>query len=244
MSTYRIGTSGWSYTGWRGRFYPPHCPQAKWLEFYTSQFDTVELNATFYRFFKDDTFEKWYQQVPDNFKYVLKVPSYVTHRKQLLDAKDQIQAFCHQVDILKQKLGLILLQLSPRTPYELSRLEERLIDFGHYTKKLVVEFRNEKWLTEETLQLLKKHKAVFCNVDSPSIHLQTIVTSTIGYIRLHGRKKMYEYLYSTKELEEVAEQARTLNKKGAKIVYVFFNNDVNANSAKNALTLKNILEGN
>lgn len=241
METFRIGTSGWSYTSWKDNFYPADCPQSKWLEYYAQYFDTVELNATFYRFFKEETFQNWYHRVPSHFKYIVKVPGFITHRKQLLDAQSQLESFCDNVMALKRKLGLMLLQLSPRTPYDLPRLEEKLIGFGKQAKKLVVEFRNEKWLTDDTIKLLKKYKAIFCNVDSPTARLQTIVTSKVSYIRLHGRKRMYNYLYSTKELKEIAQQAKQLHKKGADTIYIFFNNDVNANSVKNALELKRLL---
>lgn len=242
MTAFRIGTSGWNYISWKNKFYPEGCPTAEWLEYYTNYFDTVELNATFYRFFKEEHFLNWYRRVPKNFKYVVKVPGFITHRKQLLDAKEQTELFCANAALLKNKLGLMLLQLSPRTPYDLDRLEEKLQIFGKASRKLVVEFRNDKWLTEDTLKLLKRYKAIFCNVDSPSIQLQTIVTSQTSYIRLHGRKKMYDYLYSDNELNEIAEQAKQLQQMGAKTIYIFFNNDINANAVDNALSLKRKLD--
>jgi uncharacterized protein YecE (DUF72 family) len=241
MSSYKIGTSGWNYTSWKINFYPKDCPQSQWLEYYSQYFDTVELNATFYRFFKADIYQRWYNRTPEGFKYVVKVPGYITHRKQLLDATNQIQTFCKNVKVLKEKLALILLQLSPRTPYDLDRLEEKLIDFGNETKRLVIEFRNEKWLTDDTVKLLKKYHAIFCNVDSPTFQHQAIMTSKIAYLRLHGRKKMYQYFYSEKELEDIAQQVQLLKKNGAKQIYCFFNNDVNANSVNNAFMLKKIL---
>lgn len=238
---FQIGTSGWNYASWRFNFYPKDGPQKRWLEYYSQYFDTVELNATFYRFFKEEQFSNWYERVPKNFEYVIKVPQYISHRKQLIDAEDQVKAFCERIHLLKNKLGLILLQLAPRTPYHPERLEEKLLQFGQYTKKLVVEFRNEKWQTDEVLSLLKKYRAIYCNVDSPTMRLQNILTSKIGYIRLHGRRRMYDYNYTQFELEDIAQQARQMHKQGAKTVYVFFNNDVNANSVMNALALKKIL---
>lgn len=240
MSTFRIGTSGWNYTSWRNRFYPKDCPQSKWLEYYCKYFDTVELNATFYRNFQENVYLRWQERVPPDFDYVIKVPGFITHRKLLLDAAEQVEEFCNKAQKLEDKLGLLLLQLSPRTPFDLIRLENKFKQFGKYTHKLVVEFRNDKWLVDDTYQLLRKYQVTYCNTDSPTTRLHAIATSQYGYIRLHGRQKMYVYNYSRRELEEVVAQANQLKKMGAKTVYIFFNNDVNANSVKNALTLKEL----
>lgn len=241
MAEFRIGTSGWNYPSWRYHFYPSDCPQSKWLEYYSQFFNTVELNATFYRFFTNEHYLNWYKRVPENFKFVVKVPGYITHRKQLLDAEQQTKQFIQHSSYLGKKLGLRLLQLAPRTSYHFDRLNEKLQLFGKESSRLAVEFRNTSWLNEEVFELLSKYHAVFCNVDSPSVCLQTIVTSRTSYIRLHGRKAMYNYNYSKHELTEIADQARELEQQGARLIYIFFNNDVNANSIKNALTLKAML---
>lgn len=240
---FRIGTSGWNYQSWRERFYPKECPQSKWLEYYSDHFDTVELNASFYRFFTAQQFIHWGERVPKNFKFVVKVPQYITHRKQLLDAEQQTDDFCNSIIPLKNKLGLVLLQLSPRTPYDLDRLALKIKQFGKLRRKLVVELRNEKWHTPEVIQLLRKQHTIYCNADSPVVTIQNIVTSDIAYIRLHGHTKLYDYNYSRAELKKIATAAQRLHEQGAKTVYIFFNNDVDANSVNNALYLKKLLIG-
>lgn len=238
---FRIGTSGWSYDDWQSKFYPENCSKRKWLEYYANKFNTVEINATFYRRFKDIVYQNWHDRVPNNFRYVLKIPRFITHRKFLLDTEDDVKTFWESTQILNKKLGLLLMQLSPHTPYDLQRLEKALTHFPD-PKKLAVEFRHSKWFTDDTFKLLKKYRTVFCTADSPSTSLENIVTSDLGYIRLHGRTKWFDYNYSHQQLKGIAELAKNMQKKGAKQVYIFFNNDVNAYSVKNALTLKKMLE--
>lgn len=239
--TYRVGTSGWTYDDWQPRFYPKDCPKRKWLEFYAEHFTSVEINATFYRRFKDVVYQNWHDRVPTDFRYVLKIPRFITHRKILLDIQEDLKTFCTSAQLLKEKLGILLLQLAPRTPYDLDRLENVLNHFPN-TKKVAVEFRDPKWFTPETFALLKKFRAIFCTADSPKTRLENIVTSDKAYIRLHGRTKWFDYNYSTKQLEQIADLANNMHTQGAKEVYIFFNNDMHANAVKNAATLRKILE--
>lgn len=241
-SQFLIGTSGWSYPHWQGVFYPEDCPKSRWFEYYIRKFATVEINATFYRFFKDQTYHNWYDRSPQHFKYVLKVPRLISHRKYLKDVTDQIKAFWQSANLLKNKLGLILLQLAPDMPYDPDRLKKALMAF-EIPRKVAVEFRHKKWFTEETRELLKEVGAIFCNADSPKTKLMDWVTSDRTYIRLHGRKRWYSYDYSGQELAEIAEVAKSMTGRGAKKVYIFFNNDFGGYAPKNANALLEILEG-
>lgn len=238
---YRIGTSGWSYPDWKGRFYPEDLAQSRWFEYYAKIFSTVEVNATFYRTFKDQTYQKWYDRAQDHFKYVLKAPRIITHRKYLKDVEADVQKFWHSVSLLKEKFGLILLQLAPATAYDPELLKKSLIAFEN-PRKVAVEFRNKKWFTSEIKEILKEVGAVICNADSPKIELTDWLTSDIAYIRLHGRKRWYAYDYSAEELREIRDLADRLSKQGAKEIYIFFNNDFEGNAPMNALTLLEMLE--
>src|SRR5207245_2276022 len=97
-------------------------PQNQWLSYYAQQFNTVELNATFYRSFSKETYINWYHKVPKDFRFVIKMSRYVTHQKRLIDVKESIQNVEKNSEFLKEKLGLILLQLPPDMPYHLERL--------------------------------------------------------------------------------------------------------------------------
>jgi len=241
QTQYFIGTSGWSYPHWQGLFYPQELPQSKWFEHYSRIFSTVEVNATFYRTFKDTTYQKWYQRAPSNFRYVLKAHRIITHRKYLQNAEEEIKDFSRKADLLENKLGMILLQLAPQTPYEPERLKKVLLLFSNPTK-VAVEFRHKQWFTQEIQDLLRELGTTICSVDSPKLELIDWLTSNQAYIRLHGRKRWYRYDYSTQELQEVATLAQDMSKRGAETIYIYFNNDFEACAPHNALTLMELLK--
>lgn len=236
-TTYRIGTSGWRYQHWLGKFYPKTIKKKEWFAYYSQYFSTVEINATFYHFFKDDTYKQWYEQAPVNFQYVLKIPQIITHRKYLKNVTQYIRDFEKHAYLLKEKLGLLLMQLHPHMPYDLDRLKIALSAFKN-PSKVVVEFRNAKWMKEETIALLKQFNAIFCCADSELFPLKkAILTSKIAYIRLHGKENGYNYNYTKTDLNHLANYIHTFAKKGAKTIYVFFNNDGQAYAPQNALVL-------
>lgn len=239
MAQFLIGTSGWNYADWRGVFYPKDLQQNKWLEYYSSIFKAIEINATFYRFFKESTYENWRDQVPKNFHFVLKAHRTITHNHRLKNCENLITRFSDLAEIFEKKLGLILLQLVPNMTYDIEVLKSALLAFPE-PEKIAIEFRNQVWFTSEVKKLLTEIGSVFCCADSPAIQLKNWVTSDIAYIRLHGRKKWYDYNYTKKELEEIAVLAKQMGEK-AKKVYIFFNNDYYAYAVKNALKLCEML---
>jgi uncharacterized protein YecE (DUF72 family) len=214
-----IGTSGWTYDDWKGRFYPEKLPKSRWLAHYLDRFRTVEINATFYRFFEDSTYLKWRAQAPAGFRYVLKAPRLITHLKQLEGAEETIRTFWNSAELLGDRLGLILLQIAPQTPYDPGRLRAALQAFPD-PAKVAVEFRKEDWLVSPTFDLL----------EAPT-----------GYLRLHGRGPWYAYNYNEDELQEIARTARDMAARGAQQVYIFFNNDYNARAPENARRVREIL---
>lgn len=235
-----IGTSGWTYPHWNGHFYPRDLPKNQWLNYYALHFNAVEINATFYRSFPEKTFKHWYDEVPENFHYVVKGSRYITHRKYLYDVADSIKRCETSASWLKEKLGVILLQLPPNMPYDLDRLKQALKCFRHRSQ-VAVEFRNQHWFTTETRDLLESLNVIFCDIDSPKFTFQKWLTSQTAYIRLHGRSRLYASNYSHEELLEIADYARNLSKRGAKAVYIFFNNDYRAYATQNALDLQKML---
>jgi uncharacterized protein YecE (DUF72 family) len=231
-----IGTSGWSYDHWRGNFYPMHLAKSRWFDFYAERFNSVEVNATFYRRFADSTYLKWRDRAPEDFRYVLKVPQLISHMHRLHECNDLIGEFCRCAQLLENRLGLLLLQLPPDLSYQPQLLDTALQAFTP-TSLVSVEFRNEQWLTEEIFALLRKHKANYCNPDHPQHPLSTIVTGDSGYLRLHGRREWYTDNYTREELISVAETARKMKQQGVKETYIFFNNDYAAHAPHNAAEL-------
>ena len=235
-----IGTSGWTYDHWKGCFYPKDLPKKNWFDYYAAHFSAVEVNATFYRTFKDETYQKWRERAPQGFGYVLKVPKLITHRKFLVDVEEDIKSFYRSCTILGDKFEMILLQVAPNTPCDLERLQRALHAFPD-PGRVAVEFRRPEWLNQNTFSLLREVGAGICNVDSPQQTLTAHITSRRAYLRLHGRKHWYSYNYSDAELREIASLAQELVEKGAKRVYIFFNNDFEGYAPANALALHELL---
>jgi uncharacterized protein YecE (DUF72 family) len=236
-----VGTSGWTYDHWKGSFYPEGLAKSRWFDHYAAIFSTVEINATFYRAFANQTYQKWRTRVPEGFRYVLKVPRRITHRKYLVDAGSEIREFCRSASLLEDRLGLLLLQLAPQTPVDPDLLRKAILDFDE-PRRVAVEFRRREWLNDEVRALLAGCGATFVSVDSPRQKPLDWVTSQAGYIRLHGRSRWYSHDYTPAELQEIAEVARRMAASGAKTVYIFFNNDFEAYAPKNALALMGYLK--
>lgn len=239
-STFFIGTSGWTYDHWLGNFYPDGLPKSRWFKHYASVFNCVEVNATFYRAFQDQTYRNWKDKAPPGFSYVLKVPRLITHLKHLLNVEEDIAAFYRSCCLLQEKFGMALLQVAPGTPCDPERLSRALKAFPD-PRKVAVEFRHPCWSNPQTEDLLRKLGATFCNVDSPNQKLTGKLTSDTAYLRLHGRHNWYCHDYSEKELEEIAGIARDLNRQGARQVYIFFNNDFGGYAPANAMGLAKLL---
>ena len=257
MENIYIGTSGWSYQHWKGVFYPDNLSQKKLFPYYCQYFDSVEVNATFYRWFKESTYLNWREKAPHGFKYVLKAPKLITHFRRLKDCNKEIKDFYTSANLLKENFGLILLQLPPNLNYDLMLLKDTLKQFED-PAKIAIEFRNETWIRKETFALLSEFKATYCIVDSPKlndlIRFQEFafsnehdmiypgpsypVTSITAYIRLHGRTKWFDYNYSEQELNDLARIVEFIIKKGIENIYIFFNNDTAAYAVFNGLYLK------
>jgi uncharacterized protein YecE (DUF72 family) len=239
LARYYIGTSGWHYDDWRGRFYPEKMPKMQWLEFYARHFPTLELNNTFYRLPTEEAFRKWHESSPKGFVFAVKISRYVTHIKRLKDCAEEINNFMSRAVLLKEKLGPLLYQLPPG----LHRDDERLIDFLKilpHERKHVIEFRHESWLNDEVFEILRKHQVGFCVFDMPKLTSPLIATSDFAYIRFHGSGSLYSSCYSD---EEMVEWARKIKKmaRGLEAVYIYFNNDIAGYALENAETIRGYL---
>jgi uncharacterized protein YecE (DUF72 family) len=158
----------------------------------------------------------------------------------LKNIDNDLMQFWHSAQLLTNKLGLILLQLSPRQPYELSLLRQTLAQFDQ-PEKIAVEFRDLKWLTDEIKILLKEYGCVLCNAESPKMPLVHWRTSNTNYFRLHGRKKWYSYKYSKDELKEIANLIKQLTDHKTDLTYVMFNNTMSGDAPFNALEMMELL---
>jgi len=233
-----IGTSGYQYKHWKGIFYPMKLPQKKWFAYYAQRFDTVEINATFYNLPKIETVEKWRDAAPDDFYFVLKFSRYGSHMKRLKDPGDSIQKFWNAARHLQDKLAAVLVQLPPKWKPAPERLDAFLTETPADVR-WVLEFRDERWLSDSVYDVLRRHNAALCIHDMLPDH-PWVVTSDLTYFRFHGDN--YTGSYTEKELGKIAVQVQNSMQQGLEVM-CFFNNDAEGNAALNAARLKEIIAG-
>jgi len=235
-----VGTSGFVYDHWRGRFYPEKLAKAKWLEFYTTYFTTVELNNSFYRLPSEAAFANWHDSSPADFTFALKVSRFITHIKRLKNTEEAVETFTTRARILGEKLGPLLYQLPPN----MHRNDEVLVSFLSTLPqgmKHVFEFRHQSWLEEEVFEILGKYNAGLCIFDMPSLTCPLVVTADFAYIRFHGATGLYFSCYSDEELANWAKKLANLAA-NLKEVYIYFNNDAEAFAIRNAITIRGYLQ--
>jgi uncharacterized protein YecE (DUF72 family) len=239
MARYFIGTSGWHYDDWRGRFYPEKLPKTKWLEFYAGHFATLELNNPFYHLPSEKAFRNWHDASPPEFVFAVKVSRFITHIKRLKDGDEAVHNFMSRVAFLKEKLGPLLYQLPPG----LHRDDARLSSFLNILPqglKHAIEFRHQSWFEEDVFEILRRYHIGFCVFDMPKLTAPIISTADFAYIRFHGSDSLYASRYTDKEMTDWAKKIKRLGK-DLKEVYIYFNNDVAGYALENARTLRNRL---
>jgi uncharacterized protein YecE (DUF72 family) len=239
MSGIRVGCSGWQYASWRERFYPKGLPQRRWLEHYASEFDTVEVNSTFYRLAKPDAVAGWVEQTPPEFVFAAKASQYLTHMKRLADIEQGIGRFYEGIAPLaaSPKLGPVLWQLPERFKRDLERLAQALDQLPEGMHAF--EFRHPSWFQDdEALDVLRWHGVALAIGDHPERPWQPWVTTTDwSFVRFHYGKRGRRGNYSETELQEYAPRVAGLAERG----YVYFNNDWEGFAVKNALRLRALL---
>ena len=236
MANIRVGTSGWHYKHWVGKFYPDKFPASKMLAHYYETFDTVEINNSFYMLPKIETLSAWREATPTNFEFAIKASRFLTHNKKLKEPENALNNFLPRAEALGKKLGPILFQLPPKWGINLERLSEFLDALPKY-HRYTFEFRELSWLTDSVYELLRKHNAAFCIYELAGFHSPIDITADWAYVRLHGPGGKYQGSYSDKVLQQWAERIADWSTKLLSI-YVYFDNDQAAYAAFNALTLK------
>lgn len=250
----RIGTSGFSYSDWAGLFYPAGLRERDWLAYYAREFDTVELNVTFYRLPGPRTFAAWVQHTPPGFAFSVKAHRSLTHEVQHADYAGFNQAVQPLVEA--GKLACVLAQFPPAfrpTPENQAHLAR--LRAGLESLPLVVEFRAAAWVGEPAFELLRSLGLGFVCVDEPQLRglmpPVAVATGPVAYVRLHGRNakqwyhhehawQRYDYRYSADELEEWAPRLRSLDQ-AAPLTLVYFNNTPRAQAIDDARALKRLL---
>lgn len=234
MSTLFTGCSSYYNRQWQGIFYPEGMPTKEWFAYYCTQFNTYELNASFYNFPTPKSLQTWYRKSPAEFKYSIKAPKIITHTKKLVDCQVELAEFYKACEAgLKDKLACVLFQLPPSFHYTPERLDLILAsvnpDFSN-----AIEFRNASWWTESVYQAFRQHKLIFSSVNYPKLPTEIIATTQTAYVRMHGNPRLFYSEYSKEELDAVMGQ---LAAHKFKQVFVYFNNTASTAGILNALTM-------
>ena len=235
----RIGTSGWHYRHWVGRFYSKGLPAKEMFAFYQRHFDTVELNNSFYRLPTPEAFDAWRESSRPDFIFAVKGSRFVTHNKKLKDPEQPLKNLLPRAERLAEKLGAILWQLPPKWRRNVERLEEFLQALPKQ-HRYAFEFREPSWHHESVYEVLRQHNAAYCIYELEGFSTEPLVTADFTYVRLHGPGGKYQGSYSDDQLRAWADRIREWSKK-LRAVYVYFDNDQAAYAPRNALTLKQMV---
>lgn len=233
-----VGCSGWFYSHWRGVFYPPQEPTTKlWFGYYANVFQTVELNAPFYRWPKPATVRRWKREAPPGFRYTVKVNQTITHERRLVRTRSLVTSFYQIADVLAEKMGCFLFQFPPSYKYTPSRLKSLMAQLNP-AHRTAVEFRHKSWWRPAVYRAFTERRLIFCAVSAPRLPEEFPAGQEVLYVRFSGKTRWYQHDYSPEELATWAERIRN---SGAKEAWVYFNNDRRGFAIKNALALRRML---
>jgi uncharacterized protein YecE (DUF72 family) len=240
--TVHVGTSGWTYDHWLGRFYPARplrvAARESRLRQYARTFRSVEINASFYRMPTPRAMQTWLEETPDDFVFTAKTSRFITHRKRLREPEIHIPIFFGRIAALAPKLGAVLVQLPPGFDADLPRLSAfcDLLPPGRYA----FEFRHDGWWTDEVMAFLSARSLAFCLFDLAGRETPHVVTADFAYVRLHGPGAAYQGSYDDATLERWAERIDEWRRQG-RDAFVYFDNDEKAYAAEDARRLQALL---
>jgi uncharacterized protein YecE (DUF72 family) len=258
----RVGTSGWSYPDWEGRFYPAARPRGfDELAYLARHFDCVEVNSSFYRPPSERNVAAWLRRTPPDFEFTFKLHQRFTHERGRAWTPDEVAEFRRGIEPAREagRLGAVLVQF----PWSLradaaARQHIEAIGRDFAGLPLVVEVRHISWAADDAVEFLRRSGLGFCDIDQPpgraGVPPMTLVTSPVGYVRLHGRNQAawfardagrdarYDYLYREDEIEEWIARIREIAAASQK-TYVFTNNHYRGQAPANALQILSKLRG-
>ena len=222
------------YDDWRGVVYPEKLPKRSWFEHYTSLFDTVELNSTFYRLPSLAVVDRWAAQAPPGFVYSLKLGAFGSHRMKLRDARSWLPNHIERATRLAAALGPTVVQLPPRWKRDVARLDE-FLSVAPRTMRWAVELRDPSWLHDDVFDVLRKHDTALCVHDLLADH-PWIRTTGWAYVRFHGPAALdvkYHGRYGPRRLAAVQQTLDEWLDDGCD-VYAYFNNDYEGHAVADA----------
>jgi uncharacterized protein YecE (DUF72 family) len=199
-----VGTSGFSYPTWKGRFYPPKLPAKQMLGYSSTQFRTVEINYTFKRLPTAALLQSWAAAVPAGFQFTLKAPELITHRQRLQNADAALATFLDSARGLRRRLGPLLFQLPPQFRKDLPRLQAFLALLPP-RRRVAFEFRHPSWFDDAVFAALRDHRVALCLADADDdLAVPVVATTDWGCLRL--RRPDYDQAALKKWLRRVQAQ--------------------------------------
>lgn len=236
---WKIGCSGYHYPEWRGNFYPEGIAQRNWFDYYSSHFNTLEMNMTYYKFPRLETLRRWHERAPQGFSFTVKAPRHITHFKKFRDTRQMVDDFNGTVrEGLAEKLGCVLFQFPSNFGYESERLG-RITAMLDKSLQNVLEFRHQSWWNPEVYEDLTKAGVSFCGMSHPALPDSVVGTTDMLYYRLHGVPRLYSSLYESQKLEQVAHAMQNQSRRTA---FVYFNNTADGHAITNAKQFQEICE--
>jgi uncharacterized protein YecE (DUF72 family) len=240
MSAVFIGTSGWTYDSWRGRFYPEEVAKKDWLAWYATQFPTTEINGSFYRTPSLEAVRGWRKQTPKDFCFTWKASKFITHWKRLSDKSENSIALMEtRLKALLPKVAVVLFQLPPQFRKNRERLASFLTMLPR-RHRYAFEFRHESWYEGDVLDLLRDRDVALCLSDHHDAPSPWEVTARHVYVRGHGPGGRYRDHYAAQTLGKWARDIREW-KRQRRDVFVYFDNDQKAAAPADAMRLKKLL---
>jgi uncharacterized protein YecE (DUF72 family) len=256
MGKIAIGTCGYSYNEWIGPVYPDGTKREQFLSLYAVQFNTVEIDYTYYSMPKAQNIQRMADEVPE-ITFAIKAHQSLTHKIDFSKWKDEAKAYIQAIEPLREngRLEAVLFQF----PFSFHYEDENRVYLGKILNEFsgipsAVEFRNTEWSNNRVIDELKKREIAYVSTDLPDLKslppVMDVHTSPFAYFRLHGRntetwwgsdsRARYDYLYNGNELEGIAQRIKRIIVKADKIL-VYFNNHARGQAVKNAAMLKELL---
>ena len=237
----RIGTSGWSYQHWTDVLYPAGTPVSGRLACYVEEFDTVELNASFYRWPRDAVFAGWRQRLPDGFTMSVKAHRGLTHYRRLRSPEPWIERFERCWTALGERAEALLVQLHPHQQRDDALLEGFLTAMPQHIR-VAMELRHSSWNTADVYAILERHRAAYVVMSGAGLPCVPRATCELVYVRMHGpaQESMYAGCYPDAELSAWADRIQDWQQQGRRVL-IYFNNDLGGHAVRNAQKLKKLL---
>ncbi|MFN8101923.1 MAG: DUF72 domain-containing protein [Mycobacterium sp.] len=233
-----IGTSGWTYKHWIGTLYEPGLPQRRWLTCYSAEFDTVELNGSFYRWPEEQSFAAWKQQLPPGFTMAVKASRGLTHYRRLRSPEVWLDRMEQGLRALGDACGPLLVQLHPEHSRDDARLDEFLAALPDWLT-VAVEFRHPSWDDPQVYGILERHGAAYVVMSGARLPCIPRATAKLVYVRMHGPdpERLYGGSYSAEDLCRWADRIHRWSDENHDVL-VYFNNDEAGNAVRDARALR------